>query len=74
MSFSTGNGRVELLLPEGFGAEVEAGTGNGEVTTDFPIQLRGRLDPSRLHGTIGRGGGHLTISSGNGDIALRRQP
>jgi hypothetical protein len=75
MSFSTGNGRVDLLLPAGFGAEVEAGTGNGEVTTDFPIQLRGgRLNPRRLRGTIGSGGGHLTISSGNGDIALRRKP
>jgi hypothetical protein len=73
MSFSTGNGRVDLLLPKGFGAEVEAGTGNGEVTTDFPIQLRGgRLNPHRLRGTIGDGGGHLTISSGNGDISLRR--
>ncbi len=74
MNFSTGNGRVDLLLPAGFAAEVEAGTGNGEVTTDFPIQVRGRLTPNRLRGTIGDGGGHLTISSGNGDIALKRQP
>jgi putative adhesin len=74
MAFSTGNGRVDLLLPEGFGADVEAGTGNGEVTTDFPIQVRGRLDPSRLRGTIGHGGGHLTISSGNGDVQIRKRP
>ncbi len=74
MSFSTGNGRVDLLLPEGFGAEVEAGTGNGEVTTDFPVQMRGRLNPTRLRGTIGHGGGLLTITSGNGDIQIRKRP
>ena len=73
MSFSTGNGEVRLTLPSGIGAELDASTGNGNVTTDFPVTLRsGRLDPSRLRGTIGNGGGRLTISSGNGDIEIRR--
>ena len=72
MSFSTGNGEVRLVLPSGLGAEIDASTGNGNVTTDFPVTLRsGRLDPSRLRGTIGSGGGRLTISSGNGDIEIR---
>ena len=74
MSFSTGNGEVRLTLPSGLGAELDASTGNGTVTTDFPVTLRsGRLDPSRLRGTIGNGGGRLTISSGNGDVEIRRQ-
>jgi len=73
MSFSTGNGEVRLTLPTGLGAELDASTGNGNVTTDFPETLRsGRLDPSRLRGTIGNGGGRLTISSGNGDVEIRR--
>lgn len=74
MSFSTGNGRVRLLLPSGLGAEVSASTGNGDVTTDFPIRLRsGRVNPSSLRGTIGDGGGRLSIRSGNGDVEIRRQ-
>jgi len=74
MSFSTGNGQVRLTLPSGLGAELDASTGNGNVTSDFPITLRsGRLDPSRLRGTLGNGGGRLTISSGNGDIEIRHQ-
>lgn len=75
MSFSTGNGEVRLTLPAEVGAELDASTGNGNVTSDFPVTLRsGRMDPSRLRGTIGSGGGRLTISSGNGDVEIRRQP
>jgi hypothetical protein len=74
MSFTTGNGQVRLTLPSGLGAELDASTGNGSVTTDFPVTLRsGRLDPSRLRGTLGSGGGRLTISSGNGDVEILRK-
>ena len=74
MSFSTGNGRITVTVPETFGAELESSTGNGHVTVDFPIQMRGRLDPSRIRGTLGKGGGRLVMSSGNGDLEIRKQP
>ena len=74
MSFSTGNGRITVTVPETFGAELESSTGNGHVTVDFPIQMRGRLDPSRIRGTLGKGGGRLVMSSGNGDLKIRKQP
>lgn len=74
MSFSTGNGRITVTVPEAFGAELESNTGNGRVTVDFPIQMRGRLDPSRIRGTIGNGGGRLVMTSGNGDLEIRRRP
>ena len=74
MSFSTGNGRITVTVPEAFGAELESSTGNGHVTVDFPIQMRGRLDPSRIRGTLGKGGGRLVMSSGNGDLEIRKRP
>ncbi len=74
MSFSTGNGRITVTVPEAFGAELESNTGNGHVTVDFPIQMRGRLDPSRIRGTIGNGGGRLVMTSGNGDLEIRKRP
>jgi DUF4097 and DUF4098 domain-containing protein YvlB len=73
MSFSTGNGRVSLTLPDDFGAELNAHTASGEVTVDFPLQVRGRLDRSRVRGTIGQGGGRLDISSGSGDVEIRKR-
>ena len=74
MQFTTGNGRVTLELPEGYSADLDATTGNGDVTSDFAIRTRGRLEHSRLRGTIGNGGGRLSISSGNGDVEIRRRP
>ncbi len=72
MSFSTGSGRIVLSVPEGFGAEMTASSGNGDVTTDLPIRLQGRIQRSRLHGTLGGGGERLSLSTGNGDIEIRK--
>ncbi|MEO6445369.1 MAG: DUF4097 family beta strand repeat-containing protein [Gemmatimonadaceae bacterium] len=74
LEFSTGNGRIEVVLPANFSAEVEASSGNGKVATDFPITIMGRLTPSRLRGTIGDGGRRLRMSTGNGSLAIRKQP
>jgi DUF4097 and DUF4098 domain-containing protein YvlB len=75
MSFTTGNGRIVVRVPEGFGAELESSTGNGSVSVDFPLRLRsGRLDSSRVRGTIGEGGGRLVMTSGNGDLEVLRLP
>ena len=72
MEFSSGNGSVTLTLPEDFGAELEATTGNGGIQTDFPLRVMGRMSPHRVAGTIGNGGRRLHISTGNGSIYLRR--
>lgn len=74
MDFTTGNGRITLTVPDNFGAELTSHTGNGRVDVDFPIQMRGRIDPSRLRGTIGKGGGRLSMSSGNGNLQIRHRP
>lgn len=72
MEFSSGNGRVEVVLPSDFSAEVEANSGNGRITTDFPITIHGKISPSRLRGTIGNGGRRLRMSTGNGSMEIRR--
>lgn len=72
MDFTTGNGRIELTVPEGLNADVDASTGNGGIQTDFPIQVQGRITRTRLRGTIGQGGRRVRLMSGNGAIELRR--
>lgn len=73
LEFSTGNGRILVELPSDFSADLEASTGNGRIVTDFPITVTGRLTPTRLRGTIGRGGRQLRLSSGNGAIDIRKR-
>jgi len=72
MEFTTGNGRIEVTVPEGFNADIDASTGNGGIQTDFPIQVSGRITRTRLRGTIGQGGRRVRLMSGNGSIELRR--
>jgi Toastrack DUF4097 len=73
LEFSSGNGRIEVTVPADFSAEVEATSGNGHVVTDFPITVHGRITPSRLRGTIGKGGRRLHMSTGNGSMEIRKR-
>ena len=72
LDFSTVNGSITLELPDDAGAEVEARNVNGGIETDFPITVRrAGFMGHRLHGTIGRGGPRLDLSTVNGSIHLR---
>jgi hypothetical protein len=74
LKLETVNGGVEVVLPAGTNAEVEASTVNGGIESDFPIAVTGLHHGGRrrLHGTIGSGGRQLEISAVNGAIALRK--
>ncbi len=74
MSFSTGNGRVTVAVPEGFGAQLDSNTGHGDVTVALPLTTQGTISRSKVRGTIGKGGGRLAMRSGNGDLAVVRRP
>jgi hypothetical protein len=66
---------VLLLVPEGFGCRVHARTGSGEVECDLPVVIEAgqRRTDSHLLGQIGSGGGQVSLSSGSGDVSLRRR-
>jgi hypothetical protein len=60
-----------LTLPVDAGAVVSASTVNGVITTDLPLRVEGGFGPRSLKGTIGGGGGRLSLESVNGGIRLR---
>jgi hypothetical protein len=71
--FSTVNGGITVEMPPGAAAEVHAGTRNGQINTDFPLEVRGDLAGGHADGVIGVGGPGLTIVTVNGTINLRRR-
>ena len=73
VEFSTTNGSIVVTLPAGLGARVSAGTVNGDIETDFPLEVRGRFGPRRMSGTIGSGGGGLSLNTVNGGITIKRR-
>jgi Putative adhesin len=72
LEFKTVNGAIDLSLPAGLSAEVEAETLNGDIQTDFPLTVTGRFSKRRLTGTIGAGGRELRLKTVNGSVLIRR--
>lgn len=72
MRFNSGSGAIRVSLPADFSGQIDASTGNGTLSTDFDIAVLGRLDAQHIRGTIGRGGPTIRMSTGNGQIVLRR--
>ena len=72
MRFTTGSGRIVVALPADFNADIVGSTGSGDISSELPLRVQGRRDSHRLRGTIGTGGERLTMTTGSGDIVLRR--
>jgi len=72
---STGDGGVTLYLPNGFGAELDAHTGDGSIRNDLDVSSG--TDDDRGHnrrtlkGRLGSGGKLIRIRTGDGTIRLR---
>lgn len=72
LDVSTHNGGVRLTLPERYSAELETGTTNGRVSTDFPITVQGRLT-QEIHTTLGSGGVKIRAMTTNGGVTIQRR-
>ncbi|NMP15223.1 MULTISPECIES: DUF4097 family beta strand repeat-containing protein [unclassified Thalassotalea] len=70
----TVNGGIRLYLPENFGANVDASTGNGSIKTDFGIKsVKGEYWGTDLEGKIGDGSSDIELESVNGSIRLLKK-
>ena len=72
---TTGDGGVTLYLPTGFGAELDAHTGDGSIRNDLdvigePEAERGE-NRRTLRGRLGGGGKQIRVRTGDGTIRLR---
>jgi len=70
----TGDGSVTLEVPDGFGAELDAHTGDGgihmqEVTLS---NVTGNVGKNSLRGRLGEGGHAVRVRTGDGSITLKR--
>ena len=71
LAFITVNGDVTVRIPEDTDAVVTGATVNGSVSTDFPLTISG--DGRLMQGTLGDGGRLLTLTTVNGNVALRER-
>jgi hypothetical protein len=88
LAFATLNGDVDVSLPAGFRGDLRMRSDNGEIYTDFDVQLstspakveqqrnggKYRLEVEQeVRGTIGGGGPEIQLRTFNGDIYLRKR-
>jgi len=71
---STGDGSVTLELPDGFGAELDAHTGDGGIRMhDITVsQVSGEIRRNTVRGQLGSGGRLVRVRTGDGSITLKR--
>jgi DUF4097 and DUF4098 domain-containing protein YvlB len=70
----TGDGSVTLEVPDGFGAEVDAHTGDGGIhMQDLTLSnVTGKIGKNSLRGRLGDGGRSLRVRTGDGSITFKR--
>ena len=71
LEVETGSGDVTLRMPDTVGGELRVDTGSGDIEVDFPITLIRRRE-SMLLATIGDGKGAIRVSTGSGNVLVRR--
>ncbi len=69
LDVETKNGGVSLSIPEGFSADLQVGTVNGNIHTDFPVTVKGRIT-NRLDVRLGGGGAPLRLMTTNGGVRI----
>jgi hypothetical protein len=71
-AIKTGDGSVQLALPEDFSAELDIHTNDGSINSDLPLTLSGKIQGNSLRSRLNQGGATLTVHTGDGSITLRR--
>ena len=71
-SVRSGDGSVTLRLPDGLNADLDAHTGDGHITLDFPVTTSGVISGTTIHGKIGEGGPPLLVHTGDGSIHISK--
>jgi hypothetical protein len=72
ITYSTVNGNVLVEFSDELNAEIEMSTVNGGFETNFPLTVRGRINPKHIRATVGNGGSRVKLSTVNGSVELRK--
>jgi DUF4097 and DUF4098 domain-containing protein YvlB len=66
------NGSMTAVLPPDLEAEVDLGTVNGGLRSDFAVTTEGELSKRHLQGRIGSSSREITLKTVNGNVSLLR--
>jgi len=72
LEFRSVNGSIVLDLVGSPNASLRAETMHGDIDSEFPLEVTGKIRKNRISGTLGSGGVELALQTLNGSIELRR--
>lgn len=70
--FSSHSGEVRLFLPADSSFDLEASSFSGSVTTDFPVEVVGKLSGKTIQGRVGKGGAEVSAKAFSGSVEIRK--
>ena len=71
-SLHSGDGSIDLHVPQDLRAYVDLKTGDGSINLDVPVTVEGAQERSHVRGNLNGGGAELKITSGDGSIHLMK--
>ena len=67
----TSGGNIDIVVAKDVAATIDASTSGGAVVCDLPVTVSGRIEESRVHGTINGGGNTIHAHTSGGDVRIR---
>ncbi len=71
-SFKSHSGEVIVTIPADSAFEFTAKTFSGDISSDFKVEVQGRISRKELHGTVNGGGAILDLEAFSGNIVLKK--
>ena len=71
-SLHSGDGSIDLHVPQDLRAYVDLKTGDGSINLDVPVTVEGAQERSHVRGNLNGGGAELKVTSGDGSIHLMK--
>lgn len=71
-NFKSHSGEVTVTIPADAGFEFTAKTFSGDISSDFKVEVQGRISRKELHGTVNGGGAILDLEAFSGNIVLKK--
>ena len=63
---------MKIAIPDDYSAQLQVGTTNGGMNSDFPMTVKGRLNRD-IDATLGGGGAPIRVRTSNGGVRITRK-
>ncbi len=72
INITTSSGDIKVILPNNSNFKLEANTSSGDIESNFPITVTGKLKNSLL-GKVGNSANSIYITTNSGDISINKK-